>query len=113
VSSADGWLVEGESPKQAPGLCREKRRPKTGEGRAYTQNPATAQARALGLSVESSSPVSAPVPVPVPARSRAMPGRGSSAPRAALLARVRPLLLILGLPRSSPRAQVHGGVGSR
>ena len=47
MSSADGWLVEGESPKQAPGLCREKRRPKTGEGRAYTQNPATAQARRL------------------------------------------------------------------
>ena len=45
MSSADGWLVEGESPKQAPGLCREKRRPKTGEGRAYTQNPTTAQAR--------------------------------------------------------------------
>jgi len=47
VSSADGWLVEGESPKQAPGLCREKRRPKAGEGRAYTQNPATAQASDL------------------------------------------------------------------
>ena len=47
MSSADGWLVEGESPKQAPGLCREKRRPKTGEGRAYTQNPTTAQARGL------------------------------------------------------------------
>ncbi len=47
MSSADGWLVEGESPKQAPGLCREKRRPKAGEGRAYTQNLATAQARVL------------------------------------------------------------------
>ena len=46
MSSADGWLVESESPKQAPGLCREKRRPKAGEGRAYTQNPATAQASA-------------------------------------------------------------------
>jgi len=44
VSSADGWLVEDESPKQAPGLCREKPRPQTGEGRAYTQNPAAAQA---------------------------------------------------------------------
>ena len=46
MSSADGWLVEGESPKQAPGLCREKRRPKAGEGRAYTQNPTPAQVEA-------------------------------------------------------------------
>ncbi len=46
MSSADGWLIEGESPKQVPGLCREKTAPETGEGRAYTQNPATAQAAA-------------------------------------------------------------------
>ena len=32
MSSADGWLVEGESPKQAPGLCREKTAARGGRG---------------------------------------------------------------------------------
>ena len=46
MSSADGWLVEGESPKAGARVyAAKKRRPKTGEGRAYTQNPTTAQAR--------------------------------------------------------------------
>jgi hypothetical protein len=45
VSSSDGWLVETRSPSSRRGLCRQKWRPKAGEGRAYTQNPAAAQAR--------------------------------------------------------------------
>jgi len=46
VSSADGWLAFGDEPQAGARVMPRKRRPKAGEGRAYTQNPATAQAKA-------------------------------------------------------------------
>jgi len=122
VSSADGWLVESESPKQAPGLCREKRRPKAGEGRAYTQNPATAQARAPGLPLGPAPRERARARARARSRSLSFPPPPFSghhrdlnpAPRElrCWLA-LAPSPLQWGLPRSSPRAQVRGGAGSR
>ena len=52
MSSADGSLDEWKSDGKRPGLCRKKTAARAGEGRAYTQNPTTAQASGRGAGPE-------------------------------------------------------------